>query len=152
MTELIDLNGWEVFQEIERFIHAAEERELDLSIPTLDRLPMRNVASRTARDLQEAIARRMLSKYEFYITQTYDVQRALTQELGSNSADFLGDPAHILRRRISDCDRRIVALIEEAYRFAMQFSWSLKGDFDRETYEYKFVVSKLADVFQVKSA
>lgn len=151
--ELIKLDEFEVFQVTEQFICDCEERELDPSIPMLDKLPRKNVRSRTARDLQEAIALRKLAKYQDAITETYDLQRTHARRLGlACEAPHLTASPQTLRRNIADCDRRIASLIEEAHLFALQFGWSLTGGFEPDTKEYKFEISKMADVFQRRAA
>lgn len=151
--ELIELNTLEVFQVVEQFIQDCEERELDLSVPMLDRLPRKNVRSRTAREMQEALAKRMLAKYEEAITETYDLRNHFARSMGKAfEPPHLTEPPNDLRRRIVGCDRRIASLIEGAHLFALQFSWSLTGGFDPDTKEYKFVIGKMADVFQRRVA
>lgn len=151
--DLIRFETFEVFRVIEEFILEAEERELDLSIPMLDRLPRKNVRSRTARELQEALAKRMLAMYESEITSTYDLRTGFARSIGKAfEPPYLTDSPQILKRRITDCDRHIAELIQEAHLFALQFGWSLTGGFEPETKEYKFEISKMADVFQGRAA
>jgi hypothetical protein len=151
--DLIRLDTLEVFHVVEQFIRDAEERELDLSIPMLDRLPRKNVRSRTAREVQEALAKRMLAKYEAAITEIYDLRTESARNLGKAfEPPHLTDSPNVLRRHITDCDRRIASLIEEAHIFALQFGWSLTGGFEPETKEYKFEISKMSEVFQQRRA
>jgi len=151
--DLVRFDILEVFQVIEEFILEAEERELDLSIPMLDRLPRKNVRSRTAREVQEALAKRMLSMYETEITAVYDLRTGFARSIGKAfEPPHLTDSPQILKRRITDCDRHIANVIQEAHLFALKFGWSLTGGFQPETKEYKFEISKMSEVLQRRAA
>lgn len=147
------LEEFEVFQVIDEFISEAFERVANTrSSDNVDRISLREYEGNTAKKLQTALVMRKLEKYETAITELSDTQREAAKRLGKAlNPPHLTESPQAIKRRISDIDREIAGLIQDAHLFVMQFGLTLTGGFDGLK-EYKFQVSALSDVFQVRRA